>query len=105
MSLGPEDSGQVFQAALLVPGGFGVIVLDSEEYLDHQKDLIRATHDLPLRFMRFDECQSAIKALLLPEAHKLLGRLLTNLESKAVEWRTIPNPAAAWRGGLPRNCQ
>ena len=79
MSLGPQDSGQILQAALMLPGGFGVVVLDSEEYLDHQNAPIRTGNDLHSRFVRFDECQSAVKALLLPEAHKLLGRLFTNL--------------------------
>jgi hypothetical protein len=78
--LGPQDSGQVYQVALVLPGGLGAVAVDAGEYLDQQSSLVPATRDVPLRFLRFEECPNVVKALILPEAHKLLGRLFANLE-------------------------
>ena len=73
--LAPADSGLVLQAALVLPGGIGVLVVDSEEHVLHEADPILAATDRPRRFEPFSECSSAVKALLYSEAHELLRRL------------------------------
>ncbi|MDB5345002.1 MAG: hypothetical protein JWP89_3379 [Schlesneria sp.] len=74
---GPHDSGPVLQSALLIPGGIGVIYWDSEEYAALRKNPHRNEWDLFLRFSHFDDCPSAVKALLLPQVQSLMEQLLS----------------------------
>lgn len=73
---GPHDSGQVIQAGLHLPGGLGIIRWDSEELLVYYRSPQDESEAIS-RFVQFDECSSAEKALLLYEAHSLLERLYT----------------------------
>lgn len=73
---GPHDSGQIVQAALMIPGGFGVIYWDSEEFESFRNSPLENEAELFCRFVPFDICPSAIKALLLPQVQPLLELLL-----------------------------
>jgi hypothetical protein len=72
----PTDGSLVLQAAILIPGGLGLVAWDREEFLAvrNQGPGYRDTH---LRFVPFDELGSALKALLLPQVEPLLDRLLS----------------------------
>lgn len=73
---GPQDSGQVLQSVLMIPGGIGVICWDTEEYLafrDHPPDDLS---ELFLKYVPFNSCVSAVKALLLPQVEPLMELLM-----------------------------
>lgn len=78
---GPHEMGQVVQAALMVPQGFGVICWDSAEYLIFRKNPPRTVAELLLRFVAFETCPPAIKTLLLPQVHPLLAQFLGRLRT------------------------
>ncbi len=72
-------SGQVHQAAVIIPGGIGVAVWDSAEY-----DLFRrGQDDLEIEarnyFVPFDLCNSAIKAMLFPCVEQLVKGFLQEI--------------------------
>ena len=71
-----SDGSQLLQAALLVPGGFGIVLWDREEYLAVRNSHGATSHEMRVRFIAFDQVGSAIKALLLPQVEPLLDRLL-----------------------------
>jgi len=73
---GPHDSSQVLQSALLIPGGLGVILWDSEDYLRFRNAPPVDQGELFLKFVPFDQCVSAVKALLLPQVQPLMELLL-----------------------------
>jgi hypothetical protein len=72
---GPSDSGQLYLAALKIPGGIGALVFDSEELCAIEQ----ANPADPLypaeAFLPFDECPSYVKASLLPRLPDLLRQL------------------------------
>ncbi len=72
---GSRDSGQLLQAALLVPSGFGTICWDSEDYVTFRKHPPQNESQIILNFVPFDSCPSAVQALLLPQVEPLLERL------------------------------
>ena len=72
-----SDGGMLFQAAVLVPGGVGLIQWDREEYLAAESSHTLGVEEARTRFHRFDELEPAFKALLLPQIEFLIGRLLT----------------------------
>lgn len=72
---GREESAELVQAALLAPEGFGVAIWDLEEYVANQKSPSGSEVDARLRFVPFEQCNSAVKALLLPQVRPLLDRL------------------------------
>jgi hypothetical protein len=72
---GGSDSGQLAQAALCVPGGFGVVLCDSENYRQLSEMAEGLESEAMLHFRPFRECEPALKALLQPHIEPLLGRL------------------------------
>ena len=72
---GGHDSGQVLQAALLVPRGLGVVVRDSEYY----STLVEIPEGLEGRaamyHFPFEECSPAWRALLCEHIAPLVERL------------------------------
>jgi hypothetical protein len=75
---GGNSSGQLVQAVLLVPGGFGVSVWDTEEYLE-AKHINSIASETPVHFVPFSECCPAWKALLLPHVEPLFEKLAAEL--------------------------
>jgi len=75
------NSGQVVQAALTVPYGFGVINWSSEEFASFRKTPTPDAAGLIQLFVPFDRCPTGIKALLLPHVQPLLDLLLRNVRS------------------------
>lgn len=73
---GPQDSSQVLQAVLMIPGGFGVICWDVEEYLAFRDHPPEDLSNLFLKYVPFDSCVSAVKALLLPQVEPLMELLM-----------------------------
>jgi len=72
---GPQDSSQVLQSALLIPGGLGVILWDCEDYLRFRNSPPVDQGELFLKFVPFEQCGSAVKALLLPQIEPLMELL------------------------------
>jgi hypothetical protein len=72
---GGSDSGQLAQAALCVPGGFGVVLWDSEDYRQLCQTAEGLESEAMLHFRPLGECELALKALLQPHIEPLLGRL------------------------------
>jgi hypothetical protein len=73
--LGPTASGQVFLANIRIPGGLGVLLLDSEEYLELKGEAEGFERAAATKFLAFDECPPAIQAMLLPQVAGLLEQL------------------------------
>jgi len=71
---GITDSGQVLVAALVLPGGLGACVFDSEQYA--MLDEFDGGRTAKLSFQSFDESEPAVRALLLPHVEPLLDRLI-----------------------------
>jgi hypothetical protein len=77
-TLGLIDSCQIYQAALIVPEGIGVAVLDLEDYLERQRNP-ESEIGLAARFQAFDESSNLVKAALLPQVEGLVSRFLLSL--------------------------
>jgi len=69
---GPHDSSQVIQSALMIPGGIGVVCWDTEEYLAFRDNPPEDLSELYIKYVPFDSCASAVKALLLPQVEPLM---------------------------------
>jgi hypothetical protein len=75
---GAKSDGQIIQAALALPGGFGAIFWDSEEFAAlHQAPELES--EAFLRFTPFDELPPAIKALLVTRIEPVLGEVLRRI--------------------------
>jgi len=76
---GNGDSGNVYLAALSLPGGIGVAILDVENY----EDGVRATGGIDRAarncFVPVDQCSLGIQSLLVDQVPELLDRLLSAL--------------------------
>jgi hypothetical protein len=73
---GGKDSCEVLQAALLVPGGLGVLLWDNEEALELQIDPEALEAAAWLHHLPFEKCEPALQALLEPHIEELVGRLM-----------------------------
>jgi hypothetical protein len=76
---GGSDSGQLAQAVLLVPGGFGILLWDSEDYVALREVPEGLEAEAWVMFHPFDECEPALKALLLSQIDPLLAQLCKKL--------------------------
>lgn len=72
---GGNDSGQVYQGALLVPHGIGVVVWDSEEYVQLEDVPQALEESAQVHFLQFCQCKLAWKLALLAEVEEFLSRL------------------------------
>jgi hypothetical protein len=72
---GPHDSGQVVQAALLIPEGLGVCLWDPEEFSALQTAYEGLVPNARLRFQSFDRCSPEEKKFLLPFIEEMLEDL------------------------------
>jgi hypothetical protein len=72
---GGSDSSQLAQAALCVPGGFGVVLWDSEDYQELGETAECLESEALMHFCPFEECELALRALLQPHIEPLLERL------------------------------
>ena len=75
----PAESGQVIQAALALPQGFGCVVWDSED-LAALEDTAQE-YEAQFRFKPVADCSPAIKALLLPHLETLLAKLVEGIST------------------------
>lgn len=78
-----HESGQVVQAALLVPGGLGVVVWDSEEYVEYSRNPSRPDFDVRARFRPYRQCGQALRALILPHIAMALEHACCRLRAIA----------------------
>jgi hypothetical protein len=76
---GGNDSAQLVQAALCVPGGLGVVLWDSEEYSPWRDIPEGLAAEARLGFFPFELCDTVLKALLLPQIEPLLQQLRRRL--------------------------
>jgi hypothetical protein len=88
---GPSESGQLCQAALLLPGGVGVVLWDSEEYAALEAQPPRWDKEVIMRFLPFEDCFPALQALLLPQIRPLLGDLLQRIDGLGIDALRRPN--------------
>jgi hypothetical protein len=90
----PErEGGLVMQAAVLVPGGFGVVEWDSDDYLTVSESYGPSFAQARTRFRGFGDLEPALRARLLSQVESILNRLL----GKA--FPVLPNPptpATGW---------
>lgn len=80
----------LLQAALLVPEGFGLVAWDRDEFLSFREQG-PGVRDARLRFVPFDELDSALKVLLLPQIEPLLARLILTAHSLLGKSETPPS--------------
>lgn len=74
-AFGPHDSGQVTQAALLVPEGFGVCRWDTEEWNRLEQSQEGFEPHARICFESFESCSPAEKKFLLPFVDEMLEDL------------------------------
>jgi hypothetical protein len=77
---GPTISGQVVQAVLALPHGFGAVYWDTEDWVAHGDDASREVSALRA-VTPFEECEPAVRALIAPHAGRLLRTLLGQIET------------------------
>ena len=74
------DSHEVFQAALLIPGGLGAVAWDSDDHAAYRRSPSGHTRRAFDAFARYDRCSPGIRALLLPQVDDLIDQLLQQVE-------------------------
>lgn len=72
---GGRDSGQIIQSALLVPEGLGVVIWDTEEFVELADIPDGLEAQAPLRQIPFEQCNPAWRALLCEHIEPLVERL------------------------------
>jgi hypothetical protein len=72
---GPVDSCQVFVAAIQIPGGVGVLLIDAEDYLVASRQQEGLEREALTKFVAFADCSPVIQATLLPHIAAMLARL------------------------------
>lgn len=77
---GPTDSNQIIQAVLLIPGGIGAAVCDTEDWYRLQKLPADLESEAALRFRAFDLFTPGEKALLMLASGPLMSRFSQLLE-------------------------
>lgn len=77
---GPHESGQILQVALLIPGGIGIVSWDSKEYAALREPGRPPEAEAFRYFLPFDECDPAIRGLLLPHMEPLLEQLVLRIQ-------------------------
>ena len=68
----------MIQAALVIPGGYGAIIWESEEFVGVCESS-ETEAEVILRFQPFNRCALAIKAALLSQLTPLLDKLAHSL--------------------------
>lgn len=76
---GCRESGEVIQAALEVPGGFGAIHWDSDMLASVQNDREEHERQAYGSVVPFEDCPVAIRALVSQHAEELLQKLLSKI--------------------------
>ncbi|GAA4428799.1 hypothetical protein [Bremerella cremea] len=71
---GPQDSSQILQAGLLLPGGLGATFWDMEELLQLRKENGGIVPHAASHFVPFDELSPGEKAILYPHLETLVDR-------------------------------
>lgn len=88
---GPEDSSQVLQAALLVPGGLGAVIWDTEDLLSVREEPGGLVPHAKSRFFPFDELSPGEKGVLFAHFAPLVERLW---EEHLCQANDKPDPAS-----------
>jgi hypothetical protein len=73
---GGSSSGQVVQAGLLIPGGIGVLLWDTEDFLALQRQDEGLESAAWNAFVPFDQCSAAFRAYLGAQYGDLLLRFV-----------------------------
>jgi hypothetical protein len=71
-----SSSGLVMQAAALVPGGFGTVEWDTEDYRTVNETPGPSFSEVRVRFCTFDQLEPALRAMFLPHVQPILSKLL-----------------------------
>jgi hypothetical protein len=79
---GAGDGSLLLQAAILIPGGIGLVAWDREEYFSLEGPDGPTYRDARPRFTPFHELDHAQKALLLPQVEPLLDQLFARVGLK-----------------------
>jgi hypothetical protein len=72
---GGNNSCLIAQAALKVPGGIGVVWIDSDHHESEQGLVDDSRQECEYRFESYQKCPAALRALLLPHLPQLLEEL------------------------------
>jgi hypothetical protein len=72
---GPQDSGQIVQAALIIPQGFGVCYWDTNEFWDLENSPDGLEPLARTKFQAFESCTPAEKKFLSPFVDEMLDEL------------------------------
>lgn len=76
---GPSDSNQIFLAGLKIPGGVGVLMLDSELAWSLEQQNPVNPHWPGWSFTRFEDCADGLKSLILPKLPELFRQFFAAL--------------------------
>jgi hypothetical protein len=87
---GPEDSCQVIQATAVAGHGLGVTLWDIDEYQAFCKRPWLDDHTVLVHFVAFDDLESSIKALLMPQVEPLLNRICQQILPPVVNQASPP---------------
>jgi len=74
MPNGPVDSAQILQAVLLIPGGLGVTVWDTEEYLALEQEDDGISRHAASHFIAFEDLSPGEKGILFSHLEPLVER-------------------------------
>ncbi len=74
-----DDSAQIFEAALMMPGGFGIVIWDVEEYVTRNAPGFPLVDEARLNFLPFDRCPPALRGLLLPHIGPMLEQFCRSI--------------------------
>jgi len=91
---GPHDSGQIVQAALLLPEGFGVCLWDTEEYVRAEQGAEGLEKESRNRFQPFERCSTADKILVGRNAEDLFEDLMELARAAASRLEDSPTVRA-----------
>jgi len=73
---GGSTSGQVVQAALLVPGGMGILIWDSEDFFSLQQQEEGLEFSAWNVFLPWDRCSDAFQGFAATQYHYLVERFV-----------------------------
>lgn len=76
---GGHSSGQVVQASLLIPGGVGVLLWDTEDFVLHSNISDGLESHAWAHHVPFDRCEPAHQAALADELPMLIGGFVRSL--------------------------
>ena len=79
-TVGGSSSGQIFQSALLVPGGIGLLIWDADEFCTLEKQIEGLESAAERFFVPFETCEGGLQGLLATQYPALVEQFLDAYE-------------------------